>query len=220
VVKRFIAAIGAAFLATPAHAIVGGAENDGALARGTVMVLSSNGGVCSAVIVDADVVLTAAHCAAGAPEHRVHWRGEDGRPELVTPAAKAVHPGYDAKAVEARRRSIDLALIKLPEKLPDRFAVAKLSSAAPPAGADLPVVEPYGKSAILVWAEGGGKAGACMGDSGGPVAQGEAVFATTTWVGDRKSGACGKFSQGVLLGPQRGWIDRTLAGWGRKARWE
>jgi len=244
VVKRFIAAIGAAFLATPAHAIVGGAENDGALARGTVMVLSSKGGVCSAVIVDADVVLTAAHCAAGAPEHRVHWRGENGRPELVTPAAKAVHPGYDAKAVEARRRSIDLALIKLPEKLPDRFAVAKLSSAAPPAGArvtfggygaavegearstgafrttDLPVVEPYGKSAILVWAEGRGKAGACMGDSGGPVAQGEAVFATTTWVGDRKSGACGKFSQGVLLGPQRGWIDRTLAGWGRKARWE
>jgi hypothetical protein len=234
----------ALILAAPAHAIVGGAEHDGSLARGAVMVLSSKGGVCSAVIVDADVVLTAAHCATGAPEHRVHWRGEDGQPELVRPAAKAVHPGYDAKAVEARRRSIDLALIKLPEKLPDRFAVAKLSIAAPSAGArvtfggygaategdarstgtfrtaDLPVAEPYGKSAILVWGEGGGKAGACMGDSGGPIAQGEAVFAIATWVGDRRSGACGAFSQGVLLGPQRAWIDKTLAGWGRKARWE
>jgi hypothetical protein len=233
-----------ALLAAPAHAIVGGAESDGPLARASVMVLSSKGGVCSAVIVDSDVVLTAAHCATGAPEHRVHWRGEGGQPELVAPAAKIAHPGYDAKAVAARRRSIDLALIKLPEKLPDRFAVAKLSSAAPAAGArvtfggygaaiedearstgtfrvaDLPAVEPFGKSTILVWADGGGKAGACMGDSGGPVAQGEAVFAITTWVGDRKSGACGQFSQGVLVGPQRAWIDKTLAGWGRKARWE
>jgi hypothetical protein len=238
------ALLAALLLATPAHAIVGGAENDGRLARASVMVLSSKGGVCSAVIVDADVVLTAAHCVAGAPEHRVHWRGEDGRPELVLPAAKAVHPGYDAKAVEARRRSIDLALIRLPEKLPDRFAVATLSAAAPPAGAratfggygasaagearstgtfrsaDLPVVERFGKSTILIWAEGAGKAGACMGDSGGPIARGEAVFAVATWVGDRRSGACGKFSQGVLLGPQRAWIDKTLAGWGRRARWE
>jgi hypothetical protein len=84
----------------------------------------------------------------------------------------------------------------------------------------LPVAEPFGKSTVLVWADGAGKAGACMGDSGGPVAQGEAVIAITTWVGDRKSGACGAYSQGVLLGPQRDWIDRTLAGWGKRARWE
>jgi hypothetical protein len=84
---------------------------------------------------------------------------------------------------------------------------------------ELPVVEPHGRSTILVWAEGGGKAGACMGDSGGPVAQGEAVFAIATWVGDTKRGACGRISQGVLLGPQRAWIDKTLASWGRAARW-
>lgn len=238
------AALIAAFLAAPAQAIVGGQESAAPLAREAVMVLSSKGGMCSAVIVAADVVLTAGHCAAGAGQHRVHWRGEDGAPELVEPAAKAIHPGYDAKAVEARRRSIDLALIRLPQNLPDRFAVAKLSAANPSAPArvtfggygvakegdarssgtfrtaELPVAEPYGRSTILIWAEGGGRAGACMGDSGGPVAQGGAVFAITTWVGDKKSGACGKYSQGVLLGPQREWIDRTLATWGRKARWE
>jgi hypothetical protein len=228
----------------PAHAIVGGADDSGPLSRGTVMVLSSKGGVCSGVIVDVDVVLTAAHCATGAPQHRVHWKGEDGSPELVEPAAKAIHPGFDPKGVEARRRSIDLALIRLPERLPDRFAVAKLSDRNPSAGervafagygvaregdarstgtfrtVAVPVAEPFGRSAILVWADGGGRAGACTGDSGGPVAQGEAVLAVATWAGDRRSGACGKYSQGVLLGPQRAWIDRTLAGWGRKARWE
>ena len=52
------------------------------LARSSVMVLSSKGGVCSAVVVAPDVVLTAAHCVAGAPDHRVHWRGEAGEPVL------------------------------------------------------------------------------------------------------------------------------------------
>src|SRR3954463_12216054 len=251
------AALIAAFLAAPAQAIVGGQESAAPLAREAVMVLSSKGGMCSAVIVAADVVLTAGHCSAGpavvwppglcaggAGQHRVHWRGEDGAPELVEPTAKAIHPGYDAKAVEARRRSIDLALIRLPQHLPARFAAANLSAATPSAPArvpfggygvakegdarssgtfrtaELPVAEPYGRSTILIWAEGDGRAGPCMGDSGGPVAQGGAVFAITTWVGNKKSGACGKYSQGVLLGPQREWIDRTLAGWGRKARWE
>ena len=86
-----------------------------ARARG-VMVLSSKGGVCSAVVVARDVVLTAAHCATGADQHRVHWMGEDGKPVLIAPAAKAVHPGYDAKAIAARRRSIDLALLRLPRR--------------------------------------------------------------------------------------------------------
>jgi hypothetical protein len=229
----------------PAHAIVGGADDTGPLAQSTVMVLSSKGGVCSAVIVDVDVVLTAGHCATGAPQHRVHWRDEDGTPQLVEPAAKAVHPGYDAKAIEARRRSIDLALIRVPEKLPDRFAVATLSAAAPPPGArvrfggygvaregearstgtfrtaELAVVEPYGPSRVLVWAK-GDKAGtgACMGDSGGPVARGGVVFAVATWARGVKGRGCGEISQGVLIGPERAWIDRTLASWGRKARWE
>src|SRR5690606_31139132 len=91
-------------------------------------------GVCSAVVVAPDVVLTAAHCVTGATEHRVHFRDEAGEPVLITPAAKAVHPGYDAKAVETRRRSIDLALVRIPEKLPARFRTAVLGMAQPRAG--------------------------------------------------------------------------------------
>jgi hypothetical protein len=228
---------------TPAAAIVGGAKDESPLARASVMVLSSKGGVCSAVVVARDVVLTAAHCVTGAPEYRVHWRDEEKVPVLVKPAAKAVHPGYDAKAVTARRMSIDLALVRLPEPLPDRFAVATLTASVPLPEAGITVagwgmaregdirstgtfrsaalraVAPYGPSRILLWAEGDG-AGACQGDSGGMLAMGDTIAAVTSWSGGSGRRRCGSLTQGILVGPQRAWIDRVLEGWDRAALWE
>ncbi len=227
----------------PVGAVVGGAEHGGPLAQASVMVLSSNGGVCTAVVVAPDALLTAAHCATGAAEHRVHFRDEAGQPVMIEPVAKAVHPGYDARADEARRRSIDLALLRVGEPLPARFATATLSAAKPPRDAGLTVggygvsregearstgtfrtaairaVEPYGESRILLWAEGSG-AGACQGDSGGPITAGGPVVAVTSWSTGARGRACGGLTQGILLGPQRDWIDRVLAGWGRRAAWE
>ncbi|HZH53270.1 MAG TPA: trypsin-like serine protease [Microvirga sp.] len=229
--------------ATGARAIVGGVEDAGPLARRSVMVLSSNGGVCSAVVVAPDVVLTAAHCVTGAAEHRVHFRDEAGEPVLIEPAAKAVHPGYDAKAIEARRRSIDLALVRVPKPLPGRFETAVLSLGGLAKGetvtvggwglarrddpkttgtfrtAALKVIEPYGPSRILLWSQGAGAMGACQGDSGGPMASGEAVVAITSWSSAAGGQDCGGITQGILVAPQRTWIDRTLAGWNRSARW-
>ena len=230
-------------MAAEANAIVGGAEDEGPLARRSVMVLSSNGGVCSAVVVAKDVVLTAAHCVTGAAEHRVHYRDETGEPVLITPAAKAVHPGYNAKAVETRQRSIDLALVRIPEALPARFERATLSAAkvaensavivggyglaregeAKTSGtfrtASLTAVEPHGPSRILLWAEGSGTASACQGDSGGPMASGTSVVAITSWSSPAKGRSCGGVTQGILVGPQRQWIDRILKGWNRTALW-
>lgn len=227
----------------PAAAVVGGAEDQGPLARASVMVLSSRGGVCSAVVVARDVVLTAAHCVTRAPEHRVHWRGPSGEPVLVKPAAKAVHPDYDAQARKDRRRSIDLALVRLPEPLPDRFETAALAQAAPLRHATVTVggwgviregdvrstgtfrtaalraVEPHGPSPFLLWAE-GRRAGACQGDSGGLLADGGAVTAITSWSAGDGGRTCGALTQGVLVGPQRDWIDGLLREWGRTARWE
>lgn len=233
-----------------AQAVVGGVEDLGPLSRASVMVLSSKGGVCSAVVVARDAVLTAAHCVTGAAEHRIHFRDEAGAPVLIAPAAKAVHPGYDAQAIQGRRRSIDLALVRLPAPLPARFGPATLSAGPAGAGAvlrlggygvlregearstgtfrsaPLTVVEPHGPSRILVWLEGKDGAGACQGDSGGPIAIGGRVVAVTAWAKgpaaaeDARTRGCGAVSQGVLLGPQRNWIDRSLSGWGRSARWE
>jgi hypothetical protein len=224
--------------ARPAGAVVGGTE---ATPGGAVMVLAANGGVCSAVVVARDAVLTAGHCVAGPHALRVHFKGTDGQPVLVNVAARAVHPGYDAGAVAGRRRSIDLALLRTAEPLPARFIPASLGTGEARAGESLtiagygaakpgdprstgtfrsvalPVVEPYGASRILVWLKGGRGAGACQGDSGGPVTGPDgAVLAVTAWIG----GACGGLTQGVRLGPQRDWIDRTLTGWGLAARWQ
>src|SRR3712207_4439328 len=105
IMKRLITLCLALVLpATGAHAIVGGQPDEGSLSRQSVMVLSSNGGVCSAVVLAPDVVLTAAHCVTGAAEHRVHFRDEAGGPVLIVPSAKAVHPGYNAKAIETRQQ--------------------------------------------------------------------------------------------------------------------
>lgn len=229
--------------AGPARAVVGGLEAGGALARSAIMVLSSRGGVCSGVVVAPDVVLTAAHCATNAIEYRVHYR-EGGEPVLIAPSAQAVHPGYDPGALKSRRRSVDLALLRLPDALPARFAPATLAETAPAKGAGLTLggygvlrpgdarstgtfrearlaaVEPYGRATILVWASdpARGGAGACEGDSGGPIAEGGAVAAIVTWAAGARQG-CGDMSQGVLVGPQRRWIDGVLAGWGRAAAW-
>lgn len=236
-------AIAASLLTTNASAIVGGAEEKGPLARQSVMVLSSQGGVCSAVVVARDVVLTAAHCVTGAPEHRVHFRDETGQPILIAPAAKAVHPGYDAKAIETRRRSIDLALLRIPAPLPAQFETATLDASRPMKDetvivggyglaregdatttgtfrtARLKAIEPYGPSNILLWLRGDGSMGACHGDSGGPMVSREAIIAITSWSTAAKGLTCGDMTQGALLGPQRAWIDKTLASWDRAAQW-
>ena len=240
------------FGASVAQAVIGGTDDRGPLSRATVMVLSSQPSICSGIVVAPDVVLTAAHCVTGPADHRVHFRVPGGDAVLIEPAAKAVHQGYDAKAIQGRRHSIDLALVRLPEPLPERFRTATLSSRALPLGealrlggygltregdgrsagtfrmTTLQAVEPFGPSRILVWAsdpgrlDGGVGAGACRGDSGGPMVRegATAILGVISWTSGPKGRSCGHYTQGVLLGPQRAWIDRTLAGWGREARWE
>lgn len=229
-----------------AHAVVGGQDGGDGAARAAIMVLNSRGGVCSGIVVVPDVVLTAAHCVAGRDQIRIHYRGPDRQPVLLEPAARVTHPGYVANAVASRRPSVDLALVRLPAPLPGAFATARLSDAVPRREAPvslggygvaqpgdarssgtfrtaaLTVVEPYGPSRILLWASDPRKAGAgaCEGDSGGPMSDPAGlVVAVSGWASGRGGRGCGEITQGVLVGPQRSWIDATLAGWSRAAAW-
>jgi hypothetical protein len=234
----------------PAGAVVGGQPAEGEIAQSLVMVLTEGGGVCTGIALSPQIVLTGGHCLPKGRAVRVYAVLPDTPPgagRLFTPAATAVHPAYVPNAVGTRQRSVDLALLRLSEALPEGLGRAQLSSrTAPAAGAPIMVagdglaeeghrnslgkprsaalvaVEPYGKGTILLWAaptQGAG-AGACEGDSGGAMLGADgAVLAVIAFAEGAGKSHCGKLTQGVLVAPQRSFIDTTLARWGAVARW-
>ena len=231
-------ALGAILITTaPVRAIVGGqsvppGENP------MLMVLSDRGSVCSGVVIGPDTVLTAAHCVTGGSAYRLHWRGADGKPVMEEPKRITIHPDYQSDAIAARSRSIDLAIVQVKRVLPDSFAPAKLPpSRQPPSPKDtrltiqgfglsseaqpdstgtlrqitLPVVTPYGQGKLLLWLAGQANQGACTGDSGGGIFDRDGVLqAITVWSEGKGQARCGAMTQGIMLAPQRAWIDKTL----------
>ncbi len=92
--------------------------------------------------------------------------------------------------------------------------------------AQLSVITPYGPSSILLWSadpKGAGRiagAGACLGDSGGALSAPDgSVIAITSWATAGANAKCGLLTQGILVAPQRGWIDKVLGGWDRAPKW-
>jgi Trypsin len=233
----------------PAAAIVGGAPAERAIGQSLVMVLAEGGGACSGVLITPRAVLTAGHCLPKGREIRIYAPLPEtpGAPHLIRPIASAVHPGYVQNSVGTRRRSVDLALLHLPEALPTSFVPLSLattsapgagetviiagdglsqegvaSSSGTPRSISMPVVEPYGRGTILLWAapESSASAGACEGDSGGAMLEPQgALLAIIAFAEGNGRARCGKLTQGVLVAPQREFIDTTLARWGESARW-
>ncbi len=225
-----------------AWAIVGGLEG-GPGEASAVMVLGEGGAICTGVVASPRAILTAAHCVPAGRGVRVHFR-ERGEPVLIQPAEIRRHPGFRADAVRQRQPSIDLAVIRLDQPLPARFRPAVLTAALPREAAPvtvagfglaregepmtagqwrsvrLGVIEPYGPSRLLIWSEGRPGQGACQGDSGGPVFSGDdAVAGIVSWSTGASGRRCGALTQAMQLGPQRSWIDATLAAWGETATW-
>jgi hypothetical protein len=231
--------------AAPAPALVGPSEDDPSFADHLVMVLNrgvDRAGFCTGVVIAPRVVLTAAHCVVSIDNMRVYYRGPDGAPVLREIAAIAIHPAFHADAPVKRIVSIDLALVETRQPLDGRFSPAPLDDKGVVAvGAALKIfgygvaAEGDGKTAgalraaklmvrapqssILLWAEDPdhGGAGACTGDSGGPIVSAESgrVLAITAWSAGAGHGRrCGALTQGPLVAPQAAWIDSILKRWG------
>jgi S1-C subfamily serine protease len=227
---------------TPALAIVGEGGRDAGLEAQSAMVLKRAGkaaGFCSAVVLSERVVLTAAHCVGAPSDTKLHWRGADGAPVLADVARVAVHSGFRADAARTRERSVDLALVLVSKPLPPRFSRASLSDRGSLALGERVRIGGYGVSRegegatsgvfrtadlviraplsrLLGWAESGDgrKLGACTGDSGGGMFDRSGdVVGIVAWSSGQGARGCGGVTQSILVGPQRDWIDRVIAGW-------
>ena len=222
--------------ARPASAIVG-ASSDASetVADSAVMVLQRSGpeaGFCTGLVVGPRAVLTAAHCVPPGADLRVHFKNAAGASVLLPVAGVICHPGYRPDAIAKRERSIDLAMVTLADPLPERFRPATLSASGAAEVGERFTVAGFGLgregeartsgrlrevalaaraplSDVLLWAEdpSHGGAGACTGDSGGPVLDGSgAVAALTLWSAGTGTRRCGALTQALWLAPYRAWI--------------
>jgi Trypsin len=115
----------------PAAALVGGApQADQSIARSVVMVVSSDKGYCSGVVIAQDLILTAAQCVHPATSYRII--GFDAPKPLTPKALKSVsstvvHPEWDPTAILRHRVSADVALVKLAAPLPPAYMPVALA---------------------------------------------------------------------------------------------
>ena len=235
---RFFLCLAALALSGRAQAMVGPTGDAGGYAAHVVMALAQSGrgaGFCSGAVLAPNVVLTAAHCVAAPQATRVHFRDGSGAPVLMEVARVARHPGFRADAVDARARSIDLALIETKEPLPSSFAPVAIGEAANEIGAAFDVAG-FGVakpgvastsgvlrrarlslraplSHVLLWLAGDDGAGACTGDSGAPVFVNGALVGVVAFAQGQKGRGCGGLTQAVRVAPYRAWIEQTMAGW-------
>ena len=219
----------------PAQALVGPSQDPADAAPYTVMLLKRAGnasGFCTSVVLTREILLTAGHCVSGASDLAAYVGGD---PIPVSNAA--VHPEYRADAIKTRHRSIDLALVRLSRPLPPNFMPIRLSARGKLAVGNTFYIAGFGLaregdersagalragtiaaraplSTILLWAEDPTKRGfgACTGDSGGPIFSSDAseLVAITVWSRGVNGRECGDLTQGILVAPQRRWINSTL----------
>jgi S1-C subfamily serine protease len=238
-----LASAGACAAASPALPLVGPASEERIFANHIVMILKGGvgwAGFCTGVVLAPRIVLTAAHCVTAIQNMRIYYPDNSGQPVMVEVQAVAIHPGFRADALAKRIASIDLALVRTQTPLDARFSPAALDeNGAVAVGQPVRIVgggvgrEGVGTSAgvlrnatlqvraplstILLWADDPNQtgAGACTGDSGGPILSedGGKVIAITAWSSGTGGRRCGAITQGLLVAPQRAWIDRVIAQW-------
>ncbi len=119
--------------ATPAAAMVGGAEPaaNGA-GRSVVMILGSYGTACTATAIARSMLLTAAHCVQPGAEYKLADLSDPRVPKLKPILHIARDPQFDMKRLLGHVATADVALVQLARPLPADIPAAALDDGTKP----------------------------------------------------------------------------------------
>jgi len=234
-----LAALATLLLAAPAYAVTGNAPPaTGWAARPIVMVEDSKGDLCTGTALARDLVLTAAHCVTRKLGYEVK-AFQNG--QAIPVRSIAIHPRFDAASYAASRATADVALVKLVSPLPDIVVPAALAAPRRVAAGETLTIAGFGVT-IAGTARGLGQPrmaklsvtgkpgslqirlydvatrnqhiglGACTGDSGAPVFDGEGplVIGVVSWsTAPQDNEGCGGLTGVTPLLLYREWIVET-----------
>ncbi len=126
-------AVIATLMATPARAMVGGAQPAaGGVGRSVVMILGSGGTACTATAIARDLLLTAAHCVQPGSDYKLAASAPGERPVLKDVAGIERDPQFDLKRLFGHLATADVAVIKLAEPLPTKIPPVSLGAEEEP----------------------------------------------------------------------------------------
>jgi hypothetical protein len=233
--------------ASAAHAVTGGSSASAEVAAQTAIIVSGRGN-CSAAVIARDLLLTAAHCVERRGEYVVLLEGgmtPRGVPvtRIVLHPNYDPHqfekrkPSPDIAIVKiseplpARFNPARLMTNRALPKKGDPFTVAGAGfsiegdphSAGKIRMVTLPTIGTttfgaIGGSMVRLSAGNGPPVGACDGDSGGPVFQGDLLAAVISWVYLPTGRNCGPITAATLVASQRDWIISTARSLGAVIR--
>ena len=110
--SALIPALALPLIATPAAALVGGAEPV-AGPHAAVMIVGSRGNSCTGIAIARDLILTAAHCVPSGADYKLVEFDANRQPRLRDTQRIARHPQFSQAAFDNHRATADVALIKL-----------------------------------------------------------------------------------------------------------
>jgi hypothetical protein len=228
----------ALFAPVPAAALLGGAPAPAKVAAQTALIVSTRGASCTGAVIARDLVLTAAHCVQPSSDYAVAIVEASGA-RVVPVVRVALHPRFDPAHFRTRKPTPDLALIKISVALPANYHTAYLErTPLQPRASEYFTLAGYGVTAegngksagrlhtlllpsigntidatgvimVRLSAGNGENAGACTGDSGGPVFRGGDLAAVIGWSTGRDGTDCGAVTGATLVAPQINWITET-----------
>ncbi|MGJ3263968.1 MAG: S1 family peptidase [Salinarimonas sp.] len=141
------AAIAAALVnASPADAITRGRAADATdgLREGVVRIESSEGELCTGVLVRDDIVLTAAHCVLEPVGYRIFALDYGFRRIDLGVSASVLHPSFQPGIPPREQPGVDLALLKLDRRLGPDFRAFDVAAARMPGAGDGATIAGFG----------------------------------------------------------------------------